>query len=71
MVCGFKNLPFGIIGKCSDYPYHANTSNVASVMIDATHRLAYPLAKRLEGIANERMVGRGKNIYDIWVLVVS
>jgi hypothetical protein len=32
-------------------------------MIGANHRLAYPLGKRLEGIANDRMVRRGKNIY--------
>jgi hypothetical protein len=53
---------FIAIGKFYSYSGHTNTPMLI-VMIDANHRLAYPLAKRLEGIANDRMVRRGKNIY--------
>jgi hypothetical protein len=47
-----KNLLFHSIIKCSDYPYHTNTSNLVAVMIDANYRLAYPLGQTLEGRAN-------------------
>ena len=44
-----KNLLFDSIVKCSNYSYHVNTSKLITVMIDANHRLAYPLGQKLEG----------------------
>jgi hypothetical protein len=49
MVCSVKNFSFSIIGKCSDYSYHTDTSKIIAVMIDANYRLAYPLGQKLEG----------------------
>lgn len=50
-----KDFAFNtIVKKLINYSYHAVTST-PKVVIDANHRLAYPLGKNLEDIANGRM----------------
>lgn len=47
-----QNELFKIIFKVFLDYCHINPPKLVKVMIDAVHRLAYPLAKRLEGVAN-------------------
>ena len=54
----FKNFPFGIFCKSSNYFYHTNTS-ITKVMIDSYPNISYPLAKRLEGMANGARISKG------------
>jgi hypothetical protein len=57
--CVFNKPPFIAIRKIFNYSYHTNTSKLSEVMIDASHRLAYPLVKRLEDITNGIGVPKG------------
>jgi len=58
--CIFNNFPlFSIIKFSVDDSCHTNTPNLIAVMIDANHRLAYPLAKRLEGRVDGISIKKG------------
>jgi len=60
-----QNELFKIILKVVLDYCHANTSKLFKVMIDATHRLAYPLVKRLGGRASGNIPTEGDDGYGI------